>query len=73
LLEGVKSSYQHKRVKMIIVGIIVTAMIKLQQLVISEPDKFTINAGQLFGNWQHRLRQLSLYSMHIVTSALHHG
>jgi len=50
LLEGVKSSYQHKRVKMIIVGIIVTAMIKLQQLVISEPDKFTINAGQLFGN-----------------------
>jgi len=58
--------------KVIIFGVFVAAMVKLQQFVISKLDKFTIEAEQLFSNYQHRLRQASLYSRHVMTSALHH-
>jgi len=34
--------------------------------------KFISEAGQLFSNCQHWLRHASLYSRHIMTSALHH-
>jgi len=33
--------------------------------------KFTVEAGQLFSKCHHRLRPASLYSQHIMMSALH--
>jgi len=39
LLEGVKIKLSHKCVKVIILGVFVATMLKLQQFVINEPDK----------------------------------
>jgi len=39
LLEGVKLSYPHKCVKVIILGVFVATTLKLQQFVVSKPDK----------------------------------
>jgi len=50
-------------------GLFVSAMVKLQQFVISEPDEVHHQSRVAI---QQGFRQTSLYSRHIMTSALHH-
>ena len=54
-------------------GRFVATMVKLQQLVISETDKVRHGRRAAIQQvCQYRLRQASLYSRHIMMSALHH-
>jgi len=57
-------------VKVIVLGIFVATMVKLQQWVINEPDKVRHRRNAAIQQvCQHRLRQASLYSQHTMTSA----
>jgi len=60
--------------KVIVLGIFVTTMVKLQQLIINEPDKARYRQRTAIQQvCQHRLQQASLYSRHTMTSALRHN
>jgi len=71
-----KSSYSSNCVKLIFLGDFCGCSGKTlticQQRSTFKKTKFTIKAKQLLSNWQHQLRQASLYSRHIITSVLHH-
>ena len=68
-----KSSYPHKCVKVIVWGVFVSAMVKLQQFTISKADEVRhCSRVAIQQVCQHRLRQDSLYSRHTMTSALRH-
>jgi len=63
-----KSNYPHKYLNAI--AFFVTVTVKLQTLITNEPDLSPLEQGS---NWQHQLMRLaSLYSWHIMTSALRH-
>jgi len=52
-----KLSYSHKCVKVIVLGVLVATMVKLQQLVISEPDEARHqHRAAIQQVCQHRLR-----------------
>jgi len=63
-----KSNYPHRHVNAIALHVFVAATVKLRKFVINEPNFLTSQQGS---NWQHQLRQVSLYSRYIMTSALH--
>jgi len=66
-------SYPHKCVKVIVWGIFVATIVKLQQFVISEPDKVHHRRKATIQQvCQHRLWQASLFSRHTMSSALRH-
>jgi len=48
----------------------VATTVKLQEFVINEPGFSPLEQSI---NWQHQLRLASLYSWHIMTSALRHN
>jgi len=64
------SKYPHRHVKAIALHVFVTVTLKLQKVVISEPNFSPLEQG---GNWKHQLRLSSLYSWHIIMSALRHN
>jgi len=60
-------------VKVIVLGIFVAIMLKLQQFVINKPDKVCHRRRAAIQQvCQHLLQQASLYSQHTITSALRH-
>jgi len=66
-------SYPHKCAEVIVLGIFAVVMVKLQQFVISETDEVHHRSSVAIQQvCQHCLRQASLYSQHVMTSALHH-
>jgi len=68
-----KLNSSHKCVKVVVLGVFVATMVKLQQLVINKPDKACHrHRAAIQQVCQNRLRQPSLYSRHTMTSALRH-
>jgi len=58
-------------VKVIVLGIFVATVLKLQQFVINKPDKVCHwHRTAIQQICQHRLQQASLYSQHTMMSAL---
>jgi len=58
-------------VKIIVLGIFVATMLKLQQFVINKPDKVCHRCRAAIQQvCQHRLRQASLCSQHTMTPEL---
>jgi len=64
-----KSNYPHRHINAIALHVFVTATVKLQKIVINEPD---FSPSEQSSNWQHQLRLASLYLWHIMKSALRH-
>jgi len=77
LLENAKkSSFFQKCVKVIVLGVFVTTVVKLQQFVISEPDKVHHRSRAAIQQLSALVTGCSKpcwYSRHIMTSALHHS
>jgi len=65
--------YSLECVNVIILGIFVATMLKLQQFVVNKPDKVCHRCRAAIQQvCQHWLQQASLYSQHTMTSALRH-
>jgi len=72
-LKGVKVNLSPQVCKSDRFSIFMAAMVKFQQSVISEPDEVHRRSRAAIQQvCQHQLQQASLYSRHIMTSALHH-
>jgi len=64
-----KSNYLHRHINAIALHVFVAATVELQVFVINEQGFSPSEQGS---NWQHQLKLASLYTWHIMTSALRH-